>query len=189
MKSDEKKELPQRLLIIGMTAAIFGFLYLSSRYSYLLFHSIAEIFSIVVAFGIFTLAWNSRRFLDNNALLFIGIAYLFVGLVNVLHMLAYKGMGVFPGYDANLPTQLWVAGQYVQSYIPAHRVRLRRQAAEPGSHDCCLQRVNNRAHPVYIRLAGVPGLLRGRCGPDDLQESERISVRRAVFRIPLLIAS
>ena len=45
---------------------------LSSLYNYLLFHSLAEIFSIIVACGIFIVAWNSRRFLDNNYLLFIG---------------------------------------------------------------------------------------------------------------------
>ena len=45
---------------------------LSSLYNYLLFHSLVEIFSIIVACGIFIVAWNSRRFLDNNYLLFIG---------------------------------------------------------------------------------------------------------------------
>lgn len=29
--------------------------------------------------------------------------------------MAYKGMGVFSGYDANLPTQLWIAARYLQS--------------------------------------------------------------------------
>ncbi len=103
------------MLFPGLVFIILGLLYLTSLYSYLLFHSIAEIFSVVVAFGIFMLAWNSRRFLDNNALLFIGIAYLFVGMIDILHALAYKGMGVFAGYDANLPTQLWVAARYMQS--------------------------------------------------------------------------
>jgi PAS domain S-box-containing protein len=80
-----------------------------------LFHSLAEIFSIIIACGIFMIAWNSRRFLDNHYLLFIGIAYLFVGGLDLLHTLAYKGMGVFSGYDANLPTQLWIAARYLQS--------------------------------------------------------------------------
>ena len=93
---------------------LFG-LYLTSLYSYLLFHSLAEIFSIIIACGIFMIAWNSRRFLDNHYLLFIGIAYLFVGGLDLLHTLAYKGMGVFSGYDANLPTQLWIAARYLQS--------------------------------------------------------------------------
>lgn len=90
-------------------------LYLTSLYSFLFFHSIAEIFSIVVACGIFFLAWNTRRFADNGYLLFVGIAYLFVAVLDLIHTLAYKGMGVFTGYDANLPTQLWIAARYLES--------------------------------------------------------------------------
>ncbi|GMU25013.1 MAG: hypothetical protein AMXMBFR13_50840 [Phycisphaerae bacterium] len=33
----------------------------------------------------------------------------------MVHTLAYAGMGVFPGHDANLPTQLWIAARFVQS--------------------------------------------------------------------------
>ncbi|MFA5112451.1 MAG: MASE3 domain-containing protein, partial [Desulfobaccales bacterium] len=90
-------------------------LYLTSLYSYLLFHSIAELFSVVIAVGVFAIAWNSRRFLQNNYLLFLGIAYLFVGGLDLIHALAYKGMGVFPGYGADLPTQLWIAARYLES--------------------------------------------------------------------------
>ena len=60
-------------------------------------------------------AWNSRRFMENDYILFIGIAYLFVGAIDTLHTLAYKGMGVFPGYATNLPTQLWIATRYTES--------------------------------------------------------------------------
>jgi len=90
-------------------------IYLTSFYSFLLFHSLVELFSIVIAFGIFIIAWNCRRFLDNNYLLFLGIAYLYVGIIDTVHTLAYKGMGVFQGYDANLPTQLWILARYVES--------------------------------------------------------------------------
>ena len=90
-------------------------LYLTSLYSYLLFHSLAEIFSIVIAFSIFILAWNCRNLIDNNYLIFLGIAYLFIGFIDLIHTLAYAGMGVFPGYGANLPTQLWIAARYLES--------------------------------------------------------------------------
>ncbi len=100
-------------ILLGVLA-LFG-IYLTSLYSYLLFHSLAELFSIVVACGIFIVAWNSRRFLDNNYLLFIGIAYLFIGGLDLIHTLAYTGMGVFQGYATNLPTQLWIAARYVES--------------------------------------------------------------------------
>jgi len=102
------------LHLISWGLVLFG-LYLASLYNYVLFHSLAEIFSIVVACSIFIVAWNSRRFLDNNYLLYIGVAYLFVGSVDLIHTLAYKGMGVFKGYDANLSTQLWILARYMES--------------------------------------------------------------------------
>ncbi|UCH35137.1 MAG: hybrid sensor histidine kinase/response regulator [Armatimonadota bacterium] len=92
-------------------AALYGV----SRYDYLLFHSIGELFSIVVAFSIFVIAWNTRHLHDNAYLLLIGIAYFFVGTLDLLHTLAYKGMGVFPHHDANLSTQLWIAGRGLES--------------------------------------------------------------------------
>ena len=45
---------------VPVMAAVFLGLYLLSLYSYLLFHSLAEIFSIVVGCGLFLVAWNVR---------------------------------------------------------------------------------------------------------------------------------
>jgi signal transduction histidine kinase len=108
--------IPNPFIIVFSWVLLLSGLYLTSLYSYLLFHSLSEIFSIVVACGIFMIAWNSRQFLDNNYLLFIGIAYLFVGGLDLLHTLTYKGMGVFPAHGANLPTQLWIAARYIESF-------------------------------------------------------------------------
>ncbi len=90
-------------------------LYLTSLYNYLLFHSLAEIFSIVIAFSIFVLAWNCRKIIDNDYLIFLGIAYLFIGFIDIIHTLAYTGMGVILGYGTNLPTQLWIAARFLES--------------------------------------------------------------------------
>ncbi len=96
-------------------AAAFGALYLTSLHSYLLFHSIAEIFGIVISCGIFMLALNSRRFVRNDYFTFLGIAYLFVAVFNLLHTLGYNGMGVFPDSERYLAIQLWIAGCYIES--------------------------------------------------------------------------
>ena len=90
-------------------------LYSTKMYSYLLFHSLVEIFSIVIAFAIFLISWNSRKFIDNNYFIFIGISYLFIGGIDLLHTFAYQGMQIFIGYDANLPTQLWILARYTES--------------------------------------------------------------------------
>ncbi len=94
-------------------ASLLG-LYLVSRYSYPIFHVAAEMFSIIVGVGVFTIIWNTRHTIDNNYPLFIGIAFFFVAILDLTHTLAYEGMGIFSGYGPNLPTQLWVAARYLQ---------------------------------------------------------------------------
>lgn len=102
-------------------------LYLLSSYNYLFFHSLAELFSISVAAAVFMLVWNTRRFASNDFLFFIGVSFFFAGIIDLVHTLAYKGMGVFPSNDANLPTQLWIAARYLQSLSLLAAVFLIRQ--------------------------------------------------------------
>jgi signal transduction histidine kinase len=104
------------VLLVAVAAVSLSGLYLLSRLNYLLFHSSVEVFTIVITFAIFAIAWNSRRMMDCNYLLFIGIACLFVGVVDLLHTLAYEGMGVFPEVGANLATQLWLGTRYLLSF-------------------------------------------------------------------------
>ncbi|KPA13097.1 integral membrane sensor hybrid histidine kinase [Candidatus Magnetomorum sp. HK-1] len=89
-------------------------LYFTSLYSYLLFHNIAEIFSIIVACCIFMVAWNSRKYIQNSYLIFIAIAYLYIAGLDLLHTLSYKGMNIFKDYDY-YANQLWIAARYLES--------------------------------------------------------------------------
>jgi PAS domain S-box-containing protein len=95
--------------------AILGGLCLVSLWNYLLFHGIVEIAGIAVAFAIFIIIWNLRRLIPDTFFLIVGISFLFIGCIDVVHTLAYQGMGVFPGGGADLPTQLWIAARYFQS--------------------------------------------------------------------------
>ncbi len=89
-------------------------LYFTSWVNYLLFHSLAEIFSIIVAFSIFIIAWNSKKYIHNSYLLFIGIAYLFIAALDLLHTLSYKGMPIFTEYTY-YANQLWIGARYMES--------------------------------------------------------------------------
>jgi len=102
------------LLVAGAALAMAA-LYLASRYSYLLFHSLVEMFGIVIAFSTFVIVWNTRRFLDNPYLALIGVAYLFVGGIDLLHTLAYRGMNILEGHGANTATELWIAARAMES--------------------------------------------------------------------------
>jgi hypothetical protein len=88
-------------------------LYSLSLYRYLLFHTVAEVFSIVIAFSTFLIAWNTRRFTTNNYVLFLGIVLLFVGILDLAHTLSYEGMGILRGSDGNLSMQLWISARYL----------------------------------------------------------------------------
>jgi PAS domain S-box-containing protein len=105
----------KKLSYIGIIIVIILGLYASSLYSYLLFHSLIEIFTIAVAFMLFILIWNTRAYSENNYLRLLGIGYAFIAFIDLLHTLAFKGMNVFQGFDANLPTQLWIAARYLQT--------------------------------------------------------------------------
>ncbi len=106
-----------RRIVLGLIcwATVLGALYVLSRYGFLLFHGVVEIASVSVAFAIFLIVWNSRKFVQNGYMLFLGAAFLFVGALDLIHTLAYKGMGVFPDHGANLPTQLWIVARYIES--------------------------------------------------------------------------
>jgi PAS domain S-box-containing protein len=131
--TDSKKHLSAYLSIAVMILLLTG-LYFTSLYSYLLFHTLAEMFSVGVSVGVFAVAWHSRRFAKNNYLLVVGASFLFVGIIDTLHALAYKGLGVFEGYDANLPTQLWVSARYLQTtalFIAPFLINVRLNPAYP----------------------------------------------------------
>ena len=83
--------------------------------NYLLFQTLVELFSVYVAYVIFLIVWKSRDHLENQYLLFIGIAYFFIGSLDLLYTLSYDGMGVFPELDSNVNTQLWIAARYMES--------------------------------------------------------------------------
>ncbi len=92
-------------------------LVLLSEIDYLLFHSVVEVAGIAVAFAIFLLVWNTRAVLPDAFFTLVGVSFLFIGSLDLLHTLAYRGMGIFPGNSSDLPTQLWLAARYFQAAV------------------------------------------------------------------------
>lgn len=105
---------PLLFSILTLSTILVG-ISLTHLYSYLLFHTLSEFFSIVVAGCVFVMTWNGRYVIRNNYLMVIGIAYLFIGGIDLVHTLTYSGMGIIKGYGNNLPTQLWIAARYMES--------------------------------------------------------------------------
>ncbi len=86
----------------------------SKRHGYILFHTLIELFSIVVAFAVFIVAWNARKMQDNKYLQLVGISYLFIGFLDLCHTLTYKGLNMVAvtGFPAN---QFWVSTRFLEA--------------------------------------------------------------------------
>jgi hypothetical protein len=113
-RANKENNPGQFLINYAVLSAVLIGLYFTASINYLVFHSLAEIFSIVIAFSIFVIAWNSQKYSRNPYLLFIGIAYLFIALLDLLHTLSYKGMPLFTDYDY-YANQLWIGARYMES--------------------------------------------------------------------------
>ena len=114
MGTDTRNRLVDALAIMaGLLVVVM--LLVVGRFDYMLFHVLTESASAAVGFVVFAIAWNSRETATDGFLVFLGTAFLFIGLVDTLHALAYRGMHVFPFEDANIATQLWVVARAMQA--------------------------------------------------------------------------
>ncbi|WP_258360515.1 sensor domain-containing diguanylate cyclase [Moorella sulfitireducens] len=102
---------PAALIIIATV------LYLIARVNYLIYHTLVELFSVVVAFLIFTISWLIRDQEHDMFPSVIGVGYAFIGFFDLLHTIAYKGMGIFAATGANLATQLWISGRLLEAFV------------------------------------------------------------------------
>jgi PAS domain S-box-containing protein len=103
--------VPANLFYPLTGAAVLIGLSIISLHSTVIMHTLVEMFSIIVACSIFMIAWNTRRFLFNNYILFIGISFLFVSVFDLFHTVVYQGQNAVPGFNDNLATQLWITAR------------------------------------------------------------------------------
>ncbi|HEX4943983.1 MAG TPA: MASE3 domain-containing protein, partial [Usitatibacteraceae bacterium] len=89
-----------------------------AAYNYLLFHTVVELVSVIVACSVFVIAWNAYPFSHNRFLLFLGTGLLWVSALDLFHALVYKGMDIVPGFaGANAPTQFWIGTRYLHALV------------------------------------------------------------------------
>ncbi len=47
-----------------------------------------------IGWSLFIIVWNTREIIENDALICLGIAYLFIGGLHLCYTLSFKGMGI-----------------------------------------------------------------------------------------------
>ena len=109
-------------------------LFVVARSNYLLYRTLLEGFSLVVAALIYVLTTRTYKYSGNNLLLFLGNVYLFIAVIEFFHIVTYKGMGIFPALGINTAAQLWIAGHYLLAVSLLLAAEIARRRYSPRLH-------------------------------------------------------
>jgi signal transduction histidine kinase len=83
-----------------------------AKSSYLVFHNIAEFFSIMVSLSVFSVGWYTYDQSKDRHALFLGTAFLAVGLLDFMHTMSNAAMPDFlTPNSTNKSTQFWIAAR------------------------------------------------------------------------------
>ncbi|MBW6489079.1 EAL domain-containing protein [Sulfurimonas sp.] len=78
------------------------------NFHYLLFHVFAEYFTVFVSIGISLIAYYTYPFTNNRYLLFIGLGYIWIALLHMLHTQTYFGMPFYGIETPDTSLNFWV---------------------------------------------------------------------------------
>lgn len=85
--------------------------------SFILFHTLAELFAIIIAVLMCVVAWQMYPFTKNNFLMFIGAGYFWIACLDMAHALSYKGLAIIPNVDAETSIQFWIITRYLEAIL------------------------------------------------------------------------
>ncbi|MBF0444244.1 MAG: PAS domain S-box protein [Magnetococcales bacterium] len=90
-----------------------------SKYNYLLYHSLSEFLAISIALLMGVVVWQTFQFSKNHFLMYLGCGYLWIGLLDLFHLLSFPGLHIFPELSKppNLSSQLWLAARYLEALL------------------------------------------------------------------------
>jgi len=110
----EKKVKQETIIEVFLFALFMTFLIATRSSQHLLFHTTSELFTCGIAFGLFFTTLHISKINENSFLVFLGIGYFFVGVVDMFHVFTYSGVSViFKNGDRSMVVQFWTAARYL----------------------------------------------------------------------------
>jgi len=104
-----------KTLVIPLILALL--LLVFSQVSFLLFHTLAEFFAIIVAILLSVVAWQMYSFTRNHFLMYLGCGYFWIAALDMVHALTYKGMSIIPITGSDIAIQLWISTRYLEAFL------------------------------------------------------------------------
>ncbi|UUX91524.1 MASE3 domain-containing protein [Methanoplanus endosymbiosus] len=123
----EMSSISSRFIVLMIILAAL----LSSLYSYVLFHTMIELFTVVITGLIFVIVWNLKDRIDNNFLVIIGVACFYMGTFDFLHTISYSGIDAFGTGSSNLATQFWIISRYIEAFTFLFAILLIQKKTNP----------------------------------------------------------
>ena len=96
---------------------ICALLYVRYNSSILLFHTLAELFSIFVGLLMLVVVLNTQHFVRNDFLIFLGIGYFSISVLDALHAFTIKGMPFFNITDGEITIHLWIYSRIFEALL------------------------------------------------------------------------
>ncbi|MBT4076739.1 MAG: PAS domain S-box protein, partial [Gammaproteobacteria bacterium] len=102
------------------------------QYGVLLFHTLAELFSIIVGVLMLVIAWNTKQFTHNDFLLYLGIGYFWVAVIDTWHTFTVNGMPFFNITDSEATLHFWISARFIEATILLSAVLFQKRKLSAG---------------------------------------------------------
>lgn len=81
----------------------------------LFFHFVAEVYTIIISCCLFAITWILRDRIDNGYFTIPGIGLLFASLFDLMHILTFEGMPIFPEMNLNHSFYFLLTARFLQA--------------------------------------------------------------------------
>jgi signal transduction histidine kinase/CheY-like chemotaxis protein/HPt (histidine-containing phosphotransfer) domain-containing protein len=85
-----------------------------SQLAYTWFHSLAELFTVVIGISLYLIAVQTFTFTSNRYLLIVAVGFFWSSVIDIFHTLTYEGMGRASDYPPDTPPLLWMCARSLQ---------------------------------------------------------------------------
>ncbi len=115
MSSFKKRSQLNHAVLLPLT--VLSFIFIHWQFGMLLFHTLIELSTVFIGLMMFSVAINTKEFSRNDFLLFLGIGFLFIASLDLLHLLTVPGMVFFPEISIQTTLHFWIYARLFEAIM------------------------------------------------------------------------
>jgi len=115
MSSFKKRSQLNHAVLLPLT--VLSFIFIHWQFGMLLFHTLIELSTVFIGLMMFSVAINTKEFSRNDFLLFLGIGFLFIASLDLLHLLTVPGMNFFPEISIQTTLHFWIYARLFEAIM------------------------------------------------------------------------